>query len=365
MITIVLGSVLGSVVLLLAAGLVYRAVRQHQHARALALQAPKRIEEGRFVQVGDIDQWIQIRGEDRDNPVLLVLHGGPGLSYVPFTPTFRSWEQHFTVVQWDQRGAGKTYSRNDKAGSEPMTIDRMVQDGIEVTEFVLTHLNKSKLILFAHSWGTILGIPMLKRRPDLFSAYVGTGQIVAMANSEVLSYDLAFEQMRAAGDAKALKALQAIGRPPYPDARTWLKKQRFIMKIAPQPASGRSLPNFFSSVLLSPGYSLKDAYALVGGFISSPVKLFQQMMSYDARQFGTTFETPIFFFQGDADLQAPARPVEDYFATIQATKKELLLLHNEGHLAVLTSPDVFLQELLARVRPLALSPEANPQSAQM
>jgi len=365
MITIVLGSVLGSVVLLLAAGLVYRAVRQYQHARALALQTPRRIEEGRFVPVGDIDQWIQIRGEDRDNPVLLVLHGGPGLSYAPFTSTFRSWEPHFTVVHWDQRGAGKTSSRNNKEGSEPMTIDRMVQDGIEVTEFVLIHLNKSKLILFAHSWGTILGIQMLKRRPDLFSAYVGTGQIVDMASSEVLSYDLACEQIRAAGDTKALKALQAIGRPPYQDARTWLMKQRFIMKIAPPPTSGRSLPNVFSSVLLSPGYSLKDAYALVGGFMSSPVKLFQQVMSYDARQCGTTFEAPIFLFQGDADLQTPARAVEEYFATIQAPKKELLLLNNEGHIAVLISPDVFLHELLARVRPLVLEAEANTQSAQL
>src|SRR3974390_384860 len=105
---VLLGIVLGSIVLLLAAGFIYRAVRQHQNAQALALQTPNKIEESRFVQIGSIEQWIQIRGEDRDNPILLILHGGPGLSYVPFTSTFRTWEECFTVVHWDQRGAGLT-----------------------------------------------------------------------------------------------------------------------------------------------------------------------------------------------------------------------------------------------------------------
>jgi pimeloyl-ACP methyl ester carboxylesterase len=245
-----------------------------------------------------------------------------------------------------------------------MTIDRMVQDGIEVTEWILTHLNKSKLILFAHSWGTILGIQMLKRRPDLFSAYVGTGQVVAMGNSEVLSYELALEQAHRRGNTRAIKALEAVGRPPYQDVKTWLAKQQSLMRIAPPPASGRNLPNFFTSALFSPGYSLKGAYAVFAGFMFSPQKLFQQMMAYDARQLGTTFETPIFLLQGDSDLQTPAKSVEDYFATIQAPKKELLLLENADHTAALTMQEVFLKELIARVRPVTNDPEANDQVAQ-
>jgi pimeloyl-ACP methyl ester carboxylesterase len=285
------------------------------------------------------------------------------MPYAPFTSTFRAWEQHFTVVQWDQRGAGKTHSRSGKTSRDTLTIDRMAQDGIEVAEYLLHHLNQSKLILVAHSWGTVLGIAMLKRRPDLFSAYVGTGQIVHMAESEALSYDLALEQARRQRNAKALKALQAIGRPPYPDANTWLRKQRVLLSFIPKPAPGRGTPdlNIFSAMLFSPDHTLKDVFALFGSFMSSPARLFQQLMSYDARSLGTAFAMPIFFFQGDTDLQTPAQPVEAYFAALQAPHKELLLLKGEGHIAVLINPDLFLQALLTRVRPLAL-PQASKDS---
>jgi len=355
MISILLWSlvVVGVLALLLASGLTYRALRQRRIAKAFAIQTSNGINESRFITIGGIEQWIQIRGEDRSNPILLVLHGGPGLSYAAFTPTFRSWEASFTVVQWDQRGAGKTYSRNGKAGSGEMTIERMVQDGIAVTEYVLNHLNLRQLILFAHSWGTILGVSMVERRADLFSAYVGAGQVVDMGTSEVISYNLALEQARGQRNVKALKALKAIGQPPYQDAKTWLVKQRSMLSIAPRPASGRGLPNLISSALFSPEYSLKDAFALFGGFLFSPAELFQQMMAYDARQLGTMFKTPIFFFQGEADIQTPTGPVEAYFAAIQAPKKELLLLKGEGHTAVLTLPDIFLKELIGRVRPVA------------
>src|SRR5712691_6609593 len=103
---IIFASVFGSIVLLLTAGLLYRALRKLQHARALALQTPNKIEEGQFVEIGNLAQWIQIRGQNRDNPVLLVLHGGPGIAFSALTPIFRMWEHDFTVVQWDQPGAG-------------------------------------------------------------------------------------------------------------------------------------------------------------------------------------------------------------------------------------------------------------------
>src|SRR4051812_25008747 len=91
-----------AVAVLLIGALVYRAYCQHQNSRALRIDTSVGIDEEMFVSIGGIDQWIQIRGESRDNPVILVLHGGPGFSYIPFTANFRSWERQFTVVQWDQ-----------------------------------------------------------------------------------------------------------------------------------------------------------------------------------------------------------------------------------------------------------------------
>jgi pimeloyl-ACP methyl ester carboxylesterase len=341
------------ITLLLAGGLAFRAYYQHRNARALAINTARGIDVGVFARIGGIDQWVQIRGESLDNPVILVLHGGPGFSYVPFTGIFRPWEKHFTVVQWDQRGAGQTYGRNGKAGSGELTIDRMAQDGLEVAEFVRKRLDKDRIILVAHSWGTILGVKMIAERPDLFYAYVGTGQIVDMPRNEDASYDLISERVRAAGDEKAIKALERIGRPPYKDFDTWMIKGRLAVTHAPPSASGRNLPNVFAAALTTPGYSLKDAYTLFDAFGFSSESLFKELMSYDARRLGTKFNVPIFFLEGDSDIQAPAALAVEYFSSIEAPQKELVMLKGEGHTAVLTLPDVFLTELLTKVRPLA------------
>ncbi|HEX8474068.1 MAG TPA: alpha/beta hydrolase [Pyrinomonadaceae bacterium] len=337
----------------LAGALVYRAYRQHRNARALAVGTPGGVNEGFFARVGGVEQWLQIRGESRDNPVVLILHGGPGFSYIPFTGLFRSWERHFTVVQWDQRGAGRTFGRCGKAGGGELTIDRLSRDGIEVAELVRRRLGKERVILLAHSWGTILGVNMVVRRPELFYAYVGTGQIVDMPRNEEVSYELLLERVRAAGDEKAVRALEGIGRPPYRDFKTWMVKGRLAVKHSPPSASGRSLPNVFAAALTAPGYSLKDAYTLFDAFGFSSERLFAELMNYDARRLGTKFEVPFFVLQGDADLQSPAAPAAEYFSSVEAPTKELVVLKGEGHAALLALPGVFLDELLAWVRPLA------------
>ena len=128
--------------------------------------------------IGGIDQWIEIMGTNKSNPVLLILHGGPGSTWDPFSDLFQDWESHFTMVYWSQRGAGKTYRKTGPSIAATMTIDRMVDDGIEVAEYLKSHLGKDKVILLGHSWGTVLGIKMIQKRPELFSAYIGTGQEV-------------------------------------------------------------------------------------------------------------------------------------------------------------------------------------------
>jgi pimeloyl-ACP methyl ester carboxylesterase len=141
-----------------------------------------------YVRIGGIDQWIQIRGEDRNNPIMLRVHGGPGATWTPLITLFLPWEKEFTVVQWDQRGAGKTLEATGDSVAESMSVDRMTQDGIELTEFLRNHLHKNKIILLGHSWGSILGIHMVKQRSDLFSAYVGTGQVANLQKSIEIGY---------------------------------------------------------------------------------------------------------------------------------------------------------------------------------
>jgi pimeloyl-ACP methyl ester carboxylesterase len=171
-------------VLAIGSGLGFRAYSQHLGARALAIQSPNGLQEGMYVKIGGIDQWVQIRGEDRGNPVILFVHGGPGGSTIPISSGWQSWEKYFTVVQWDQSGAGRTFRKTGESIATTMTLARMTQDGVEVAEYLRAHLHKDKIVLIGHSWGSFLGIQIVKQRPDLFYAFVGTGQVVGKQTFE-------------------------------------------------------------------------------------------------------------------------------------------------------------------------------------
>src|SRR5262249_12629821 len=150
------------------------------------------------------EQWVTIRGWDRKNPVLLFLHGGPGevtdlWTYALFAP----WERHFTVVQWDQRGAGRTLRKSGPSIAPTSTLERMVKDGVEIAEYLRKSLGKEKIILVGHSFGSILGVLMARARPDLFYAFVGTGQVGDATRNYAVAYEALVAKARAAGHSQA------------------------------------------------------------------------------------------------------------------------------------------------------------------
>jgi pimeloyl-ACP methyl ester carboxylesterase len=355
-----IGSILAGAAGVVAApavgGLAWRKARQRRAAKALEIDTPNGIVEQRFVKVGGIDQWIQIRGEDRNNPVLLVLHGGPGWPNAVFTLPLRPWEQHFTVIQWDHRGAGKTLGRNGKTGSGEMTFDRRVTDAIEAVEFLRRHLGVDKVVLPAESMGTLTGLPLVKRRPDLFHALVVTDLYVNMAANEATKYQLTLERLRAAGNAKGVAALEGIGGDPTRwDLRAWNTNMAWAFRTnVPTPNLDRKL--LFPLALSSPIYTLRDLYALFAGFQWSTAQMFQQLKAYDARRLGTRFEVPFFLFQGESDVITVTSLAEEYFEEVEAPTKELALIEDAGHFAAFTQPERFLAELRTRVRPLAAPP---------
>jgi pimeloyl-ACP methyl ester carboxylesterase len=204
---------LGFVGILIVAALSYRGYRQHQNASALAIHTANGFSESMFVPIGGINQWITIQGQNRDNPVVLFLDGGPG------TPTnlldfsmATAWTPTFTLVQWDQRGAGKTFANGGTSSAE-MTIDRMTSDGIELSEFLRDHLPKDKIIIVGHSWGRILGVHMVKAHPELFYANVGTGQEADVQENECAIYSRVLDKAHAVGDSRAIADLQTTGPP--------------------------------------------------------------------------------------------------------------------------------------------------------
>lgn len=279
--------------------------------------APNAISEEAFVTIGGIEQWISIRGQSRDNPVILVLHGGPGVSNAPFAPAFVPWEKDFTLVAWDQRGAGRTFGRNGPEGTGTLSIDRLTQDGIELTEHLRSHLKKDRIIVFALSFGSVIGLKMVHARPDLFAAYVGSGQFVNAADGDALGYQMTLAQARAIGNSEAIKALEAMGPPPWPDVKTRSAAKGWATRMtkADDPASKM---NVMAMLKALPDYSEADLKNLAAGMAFSTEPLVRDAMSFDARALGSRFPIPAFIFQGEDDLNTPTPLVQRWFANLNA-----------------------------------------------
>lgn len=337
-------------VLLIGAGLALRAHRQQEVAREIAIHTPNGIDEAMYVKIGGIDQWIQIRGQDRNNPVLLCLHGGPGGSWLGQIAHLLPWEKEFTVVQWDQRGTGKTLETTGAAIARTMSVARMTQDGIELSEFLRTHLHKDKIVLLGFSWGSLLGIHMVKQRPDLFYAYVGTGQVSDMRKAQQLSYAYALEKARAANDAKAVRTLKSIGPPPFDSIQ---KIGAFFQVLERYECeSDQNLP---AGALVAPNLSLWDIYNWIRGAFSVPTfAVYNELLTADLAPLGPDFQIPIFFFQGALDERTQAPLARTYFDTINAPHKEFMLFEGAGHFVAWTMSNRFLQEMVTRVRPFAV-----------
>ena len=304
------------------------------------------VREAHYVPIGGIDQWIQIRGDDRRNPVLLWLNGGPGFSTIPSTPAYRRWERSFTVVMWDQRGEGKTFERSGKSVAPTMTIDRMALDGIEIAEYLRRHLHKSKIILLGHSWGSILGVHMIRLRPDLFAVYVGTGQVVNLERDAEAAYPLLIERAKAVHNTVAERQLEAVGPPPYPDSPkkwVWVSWANALDELPPGAPPGLAAPPMN-----------RPAYITAGAEFSQGL-MWESIMRDDLPALGTDFRIPIVFIQGAEDRLTVTAIARQYFDRIHAPSKQFIVLPQVGHLAVFTDRDAFLQQLIEWVRPIAVA----------
>jgi len=351
-------------IVVVAAGLSFRAYRQYLAAEALAIRSPNGVQEGGFVVIGGIKQWVQIRGEDRDNPVLLFVHGGPGGSTLAMSSGWQPWEKHFTVVQWDQRGAGRTYGATGEATAPTMTLERMTQDGIELAEYLLTHLHKDRIVLVGHSWGSFLGIHIVKQRPDLFLAYVGTGQVVGRATFEK-AFEITIAHLqtlaRSANNTEALAELAPIASQPTMNEGNRLVAEKWSKALALPPVDSFELAGPVAPPFM-PEFSLLDWYNWRKGMTFSAKYLRGRdspMVQRDLASLGFEFPIPIVFIEGDADDITPSGPAEHYFEQIIAPQKDFVPVHGGDHFIPFDRPDQFLAELVARVRPLADPPGAG------
>lgn len=320
--------------------------------------APGGIQEMFKTRIGGIEQWLNVRGQSQDNPIILFVHGGPASTAMPTLWQFqRPIEEYFTVVHWDQRGAGKTFRETDPAAiADTIHIARYVDDAIEVAEYIRKRYHKDKVILLGHSWGTIVGMQAALKRPDLFYAYVGVGQVINVRDNERILYDYALKMAREKNNEEALKELASIA--PYPGDQPITRERIITARKWPQFYGGmtayrESSLYFFDGPLLSPDYDKADAQAIDEGNVYTLGKILPEFVAVDFKGV-RTFPIPVVMFLGRHDYTTPSQPTVEWMDRIKAPYKRTVMFEHSAHMMPWEEPGKMLVSLLDYVRPLAV-----------
>lgn len=304
----------------------------------------KAIHEERFISIGGIEQWVTINGLDSTKPVVLFLHGGPGSVMSAYDNViYGQWEKDFVLVNWDQRGAGRTFGRNAPAEvtedywiENPLTVQQMTTDGIELVEHLLKHLGKQKIILVGTSWGSVLGATMALKRPDLFYAYIGHAQVVHAAESLVASYHKVSTMAQNANDQASVEKLASIGAPPYDDAKHAGQLFRIIKKYerahaTPAPDSWWKLAPAYDNARDSKHREDGDDYSFIQYVGHKKLGIKAMNATVDFMKDGLEFKVPVYLVQGEADILTPKESTQAYFDKIKAPTKEYFLVPGAAH----------------------------------
>jgi pimeloyl-ACP methyl ester carboxylesterase len=320
-----------------------------------------------FVPIGGIEQWITIHGSDSANPVILVLHGGPGDALSPYADSlFAGWDKDFTMVEWDQRGAGRTYGKSGPSIEPTMTMERMSKDGIEVAQYLAHHIGKRRIILIGGSWGSVLGIHMVHDRPDLFYAFVGQSLVVNFKNEVSASYARIMQMAEAANDQKTITALKSIGAPPwkalFPQWRIYRNAEKaYQAKLVTAPKPSIKTDAAYAGVAERKQYEEAEEFSMFhfwGGrqpksqADAGSLTLSGPLAEANLPALGTKFKIPIYFVEGEHDLTAPLELAKAYFESIRAPQKDFYVVVGNGHEPSQAMIDLTRKVLLERVKPL-------------
>ncbi|UOF12941.1 alpha/beta hydrolase [Lysobacter capsici] len=318
--------------------------------------APNGIQESYATRIGGVDQWISVRGQDKANPIVLFAHGGPAAPLIPAMWQYqRPLEEYFTVVNWDQRGAGKTFASHDpNAYADTLKIDRYADDAIEIAEYVRKRYGKRKLILMGHSWGTVVAMSAALKRPDLFYAYVGIGQVINVRENERISFEFGLQQAKARGNTEAVKEMETIA--PYPGDQPITRERIITARKWAQYYGGMTAyrnesPYYFRAPLLSPEYDDCDRAGVDRGNEFSLGRILPEFLDVDFSKV-KAFPIPVVMFMGRHDYTTPSQPTADWLARTQAPFKQGVWFENSSHMIMWEEPGKTLVSLQQYVRPL-------------
>ena len=344
-----------------SSALLYRDYLQHEVRKERAIHTPNGIESLEAVRIGGIEQWIEVRGEDVNNPILLFIHGGPGIAFIPMAAAWQGpWEKYFTVVQWDQRGAGKTYASNDRElQRRTMNLEQMERDAVEVVNYLRQRFRREKIFVVGHSWGSVLGLWLAHEHPEAVYAFVGTGQAINMEQNEAMGYRDALEAARKQHNEEAVKQLESVA--PYPPAEPDFNKTSVVRNwerdlLGPPAGSG---PVFLdgrrivTGLVSAPEYSVWDDAEWVRAQMFSLQTMHREAFKINLEPLGREFRAPIFFFEGRYDPYCRPALIAEYVETMQAPKKEIVWFEKSGHFPFFEEKQKFADELVEQVLPLA------------
>lgn len=306
------------------------------------------------IQVGGMEQWLLMRGEDETLPVLLWLHGGPGAAQMPMAHAWdKKLEKEFIVVHWDQRGAGK--SNPVGFDESTMCFKRFLEDAQEVTGYLQRRFGKDRIFLLGHSWGTQLGLALAASHPEDYHAYIGVSQVVNGPKAQEEAYGWLLGQTGSAGGEKDVEALKALGSPPYEDHETYVSFARMIE--AHGGGMDLSLGDLAWTALKAPEYRGLDYKAWLDGANRGAGPMWEDPLctGFDAYETAPALSVPVWFFCGRRDYNTPVSLVEAYCGDLEAEKgKALVVFPESAHTPFFAEPDRFAEELV-RVKEAVLS----------
>jgi pimeloyl-ACP methyl ester carboxylesterase len=314
------------------------------------------------VRLGGVDQWLIIRGEDVNKPVLLFLSGGPGASEAARVLRFnQELEKHFVVVIWEQRGCGKSYpSINPKTA---LTVDQYVSDLLELTEMLRARFDEQKIYLVGHSWGTVIGVRAAQTHPELFHAYVGTSQMVDVLETDQMIYEIVKEHSIKIGDSKFVETLKSQEQPPYygknpikPYATLFGREYAVFEVPNIKDADYRRDGDILLLMLKQPEYGWLDRIYYLLGLMNTFNVVYPQMQEMDLRLDATHFELPVYQILGRNDLNNPYQIPEEYFHLLVAPSKQLYFFEESGHGMIWEEAEKFHNIMINIVLPETYKP---------